>query len=50
MGFSVSLWIEHHWNFLAESNFEKSFAKLTLILSFLIWIILTKDKKRIYEE
>lgn len=32
-------------NLLAETNFEKFFAILTLVLSFLIWIILTKDKK-----
>ena len=33
-------------NFLAETNFEKYFAILTLISSFLIWIIITKDKKQ----
>ena len=33
-------------NMLAETNFEKFFAILTLVSSFLIWIILTKSKKR----
>ena len=33
-------------NILAETYFEKCFAILTLAFSFLIWIILTKDKKR----
>ena len=37
-------------NVLAKTNFEKYFAVLTLISSFLIWIILTKDKTRIKEE
>ena len=32
-------------NVLAETNFEKCFAILTLAFSFLIWIILTKGKK-----
>lgn len=32
-------------NLLAQTNFEKFFAILTLAFSFLIWIILTKDKK-----
>jgi len=33
-------------NILAKTNFEKFFAVLTAMSSFLIWIILTKDKKR----
>jgi len=33
-------------NILAETNFEKFFAILTATSSFLIWSILTKDKKR----
>lgn len=32
-------------NILAKTNFEKSFAVLTLAFSILIWIILRKDKK-----
>jgi hypothetical protein len=32
-------------NVLAETTFEKFFAVLTLALSFLIWVILTKGKK-----
>ena len=31
-------------NILAKTNFEKYFAILTLGLSFLLWIILTKEK------
>ena len=33
-------------NILAKTNFEKFFALLTLISSYLIWVILSKDKKR----
>lgn len=33
-------------NILAETNFEKCFAVLTLVSSLLIWKILTKDKKQ----
>lgn len=32
-------------NIIAKTNFEKFFAILTLVLSFLIWIILTNGKK-----
>lgn len=32
-------------NLVAETNFEKSFAIITLALSVLIWVILNKDKK-----
>jgi len=33
-------------NIFAETNFEKFFAIITFGFSFLIWVILTKDKKR----
>ena len=32
-------------NLIAKTNFEKSFAVLTLASSYLLWIILTKNKK-----
>lgn len=37
-------------NIVAETNFEKFFALLTLASVALIWIILKKDKKRIHND
>jgi len=37
-------------NILAETNFEKFFAILTALSSFLVWVILTKDKNRTHNK
>jgi len=49
-GFLILFGLNTIGNIFAETNFEKYFTLLTLANTFLIWIILTKDKKRTHHK